>query len=101
MTIDRDLVLALESLSSIALSEEERAAFEGDLRGAVACFDRLGALDTGGVEPLTHSVPPVNGVPWANVMRADEVVPSMPNEELLANAAREKDGAFLVYRAVE
>ena len=95
MTIDRNLVLTLESLSSIRLTEEERAAFECDLRDAAACFDRLSALDTEGVEPLAYSVPLVN------VMREDKVVPSMPNEELLANAAREKDGAFLVWRAVE
>ena len=95
MTIDRDLVLNLEFLSCIALSEEERAAFEADLRDTIACFDQLAALDTEGVEPLTHCFPLVN------VMREDEVVPSMPNEELLANAPREKDGAFMVHRAVE
>jgi len=95
MTIDRDLVLALESLSSFTLTEEERAAFEGELRGAVACFDGLSALDTEGVEPLVHVLPLVN------VMREDEVVPSMPNEELLANAPRAKGGAFMVHRAVE
>ncbi|MDR2688011.1 MAG: Asp-tRNA(Asn)/Glu-tRNA(Gln) amidotransferase subunit GatC [Oscillospiraceae bacterium] len=95
MNIDRDLVLYLESLARIALSEEERAACEGDLRGIITYFDQLRALDTEGVEPLSHSFPVVN------VMREDEVRPSMPNEDVLANAPRSKDGAFLVYRAVE
>ena len=95
MTVDRDLVLALEAQSYIALSEDEREAMRADLQRAIDSFDPLAALDTAGVEPLVHVRP------LANVMREDAVVPSMDNELLLSNAARTKDGAFVVYRAVE
>jgi len=95
MTVDRDLVLTLESLSAIALREEEREAVRADLQTAIDSFDQLSCLDTAGVEPLIHVFP------MANVTREDEVVPSTDNELLLSNAARVKDGAFLVYRAVE
>jgi aspartyl-tRNA(Asn)/glutamyl-tRNA(Gln) amidotransferase subunit C len=95
VTIDRGLVLYLESLARIALRKEERAAVEADLRSIIGYFDQLGALDTEGVEPLSHSFPVVNA------MREDEVLPSMGNALLLANAPRSKDGAFLVHRAVE
>ena len=95
MTVDRELMLKLEALSAIALDEEEREAMRGELQSAVDGFDRLRALDTEGVEPLTHVFP------LMNVTREDRVVPSMPNEELLANAKREKGGAFMVHRAVE
>jgi len=95
MTVDRDLVLTLEGLSCIALSEEEREAVQAGLQGMIDCFDRLGGLDTEGVEPLTHVFN------LSNVMREDRVIPSMENEVLLSNAARCKDGAFAVPRAVE
>ena len=83
------------SLSAIALSEEEREAMQADLQRAIDSFGPLAALDTAGVEPLVHVFP------MANVMREDEVAPSMDNELLLSNAARTKDGAVLVWRAVE
>jgi len=95
MTVDRELILELENLSAIALRDEERGAAQAGLQSAIDCFDRLHALDTEGVEPLTHVLP------LANVTRGDVVVPSMDNEALLENAQWSKDGAFAVWRAVE
>ena len=95
MTVDRDLVMSLENLSMFALSEAERGEAQGWLQGMVDSFAPLDALDTAGVEPLTHVLP------LSNVVREDCVVPSMENEVLLGNAARVRDGAFEVWRAVE
>ena len=95
MTIDLDLIRTLETLSAIALDDDEREAALADLQAAVDSFAPLEALNTDGAEPLTHVLPLVN------ITRADEVVPSMENELLLSNAAREKDGAFMVHRAIE
>jgi aspartyl-tRNA(Asn)/glutamyl-tRNA(Gln) amidotransferase subunit C len=95
MTIDRDLLLYLESLARIRLTEEERAACEGDLQSIISYFDLLNTLDTTGVAPLSHAFPVVN------VMRDDIVTPSTAPERLLANAPRQKDNCFLVHRAVE
>ena len=95
MTIDLELVQALEALSAIALGEEERELMQAQLQSTIDSFDALHALDTQSVEPLVHVFP------LANVTREDRVVPSMDNELLLANAAREKGGAFVVHRAVE
>ena len=95
MTVDRDLMRTLEELSAIALSETEREAMQAGLQSMIDRFDQLNALDTSGVEPLIHVFP------LSNVTREDEVVPSTDNELLLSNAARTRDGAFLVYRAVE
>jgi len=95
MTVDRDLMLSLENLSMFALSEDERGDAQAWLQGMVDSFAPLDALDTEGVEPLTHVLP------LANVMREDCVVPSMDNEVLLSNAARVRDGCFEVWRAVE
>ncbi|MDR2753968.1 MAG: Asp-tRNA(Asn)/Glu-tRNA(Gln) amidotransferase subunit GatC [Oscillospiraceae bacterium] len=95
MTIDHELVRYLEALARIRLSEAERDAVEGDLQSIISYFDQLNALDTEGVEPLSHSFPA------ANVMREDVVRPSFSNEEILANAPEAQDGCFWVHRAVE
>jgi len=95
MTIDLELIQSLEALSAIALTEAERAAALADLQAAVESFAPFAALDTDGVEPLTHVLP------LENVTREDIALPSMDNELLLANAARVKGGAFVVHRAVE
>ena len=95
MTVDLELMRTLEALSAIALTDDEREAALPVLQAAVGGFDSLAALPTDGIEPLTHVFPLVN------ITREDEVVPSMDNELLLSNATREKDGAFMVHRAVE
>lgn len=55
----------------------------------------LNALDTSGVEPMSHVFP------VKNVLREDEVVPSFDRDELLRNAPASEDGAFLVPKTVE
>lgn len=56
---------------------------------------RIQALDLDGVEPTTHALP------LRNVMRADEITPSLSQEEALANAPATEDGRFKVPRIVE
>ena len=59
--------------------------------GAIIDFaNKLNRLDTTGVEPTTHAIPVYNG------FRQDEAKASYPREEILANAAKKDDGAFLV-----
>lgn len=91
----RDTILRLESMSCIELKQAERADAQAALRGIVASFDALTALDTRGVEPMPYVLPA------ENVTRADRVVPSMEPALLLANAPRQKNGCFMVPRAVE
>lgn len=67
-------------LARLALGEEERARMRAELAAILDYIDALRALDTAGVEPTSHAVPLVN------VMREDEPAPSLPLEEMLANA---------------
>ena len=67
----------------------------GDLEGILAYMDTLNALDTSDVEPLSHVFP------VKNVLREDEVQPSMDRGELLKNAPAADDEAFLVPKTVE
>lgn len=95
MQIDKNLVMYLEKLGRIELSEEPRTASEKDLQDILTYIDTLNELNTDGVEPASHSFP------VANVMRADCVTNSDQRDAVLQNAPREKDGCFVVPKTVE
>lgn len=95
MQIDKNLVMYLEKLGRIELSEEQRTASEKDLQDILTYIDTLNELDTDGVEPASHSFP------VANVMRQDCVTNTDAREAVLQNAPREKDGCFVVPKTVE
>ena len=95
MQIDRDLVMYLEKLGRIELSEEQRTASEKDLQDILTYIDTLNELNTDGVEPASHSFP------VANVMLRDEVTNAPQVEAILSNAPEQKDGCFVVPKTVE
>ena len=95
MTIDRAAVDHVARLARLDLSEEERESMRNELSKILAHAEKIQELDLEGVEPTAHSVP------LRNVMRPDEVTPSLTQEEALANAPAEEDGRFLVPKIVE
>jgi len=95
MTMDRDMILHLEAMSRVELSESEREGAQAELQNVLTQLQPLTALDTEGVEPMYHAAPLVN------VTREDAVEPSMEPELLLANAAHEKNDCFMVHRTVD
>lgn len=95
MQIDKKLVMYLEKLGRIELSEEQRTASEKDLQDILTYIDTLNELNTDGVEPASHSFP------VANVMRQDCVTNTAQREAVLQNAPNEKDGCFVVPKTVE
>lgn len=95
MQIDKDLVMYLEKLGRIELSEAQRAATEKDLQDILTYIDTLNELDTDGVEPASHSFP------IANVMREDEVTNTARPQAILQNAPNSRDGCFVVPKTVE
>ena len=95
MKITEEMVDYVSQLSRLSLPPEERAAMAGQLEQIVSYMDVLGALDTEGVEPMSHVFP------LKNVMRPDVVVPSRDRAELLANAPVPDEEAFLVPKTVE
>ncbi len=95
MVITDELVSYLEELGRIKLSEEAEKKAKEDLQKILTYIDTLNELDTEGVEPLSHSFP------IKNVMREDEIQPSVDRNVILENAPRKKDGCFMVPRTVE
>lgn len=95
MQITPDLIKYLESLARITLTEDEENKVGSQLQDILTYIDMLNELDTDGVEAMSHCFP------VTNVMREDEVQPSMTPDEITANAPEAQDGCFVVPKTVD
>jgi aspartyl-tRNA(Asn)/glutamyl-tRNA(Gln) amidotransferase subunit C len=87
----RAQVEAIAALAHLELDASEVETFARQLGDILAYADQLQQVDTSGVPPTTYSVGP------HSEDRPDRVVPSLPIEEVLANAPesdRSRDGGF-------
>lgn len=82
-------------LAKLALSGEEKEQAKKDMGEMLDYIDKLGELDTKGVEPMSHVFP------VQNVFREDVVTNGDMREDILKNAPGEKDGMFVVPRTFE
>ena len=93
--ITREEVQHVARLARLELTDEELERMRAELDAILAYIDKLRALDVEGVEPTSHAVPLVN------VMRDDDVRPSLPLDEMLANAPDRDGDQFRVPRIIE
>lgn len=95
MKLNRKDVEHVALLSRLELSETELGKFTGQLDAILEYIDVLNQVDTSAVEPMAHVLE------IRNVMRSDEVQPSLPREAALQNAPDAEDGFFKVPKIVE
>ncbi len=95
MLITDEIIDYVSSLARLDLSGEEKTKIKGEIEKIIDYMDVLNTLDTTGVEPMSHVLP------VTNVFREDVVAPSVPREEILANAPEVDHGAFRVPKTVE
>ncbi len=95
MPIDRDEVLATARLARLALSEPAGERLTRELGAILEHMDVLRALDTAGIEPMTHAVP------TAMPLRPDVVEETLPNERALSGAPASDDGYFVVPKIID
>jgi aspartyl-tRNA(Asn)/glutamyl-tRNA(Gln) amidotransferase subunit C len=88
--ITRDDVEYVARLARLELTPEEIDLFTGQLGDILEHADDIEALDVGDIPPTAHPLPIVN------VYRADEVVPSVDRDEVLAQAPAAVSGQFRV-----
>jgi aspartyl-tRNA(Asn)/glutamyl-tRNA(Gln) amidotransferase subunit C len=84
----------LSTLARIGLSPEAASRLAVELGQIVGYVEQLQAVDVEGVAPTDQ----VTGL--VDVWREDIVVPSMPREQLLANAPAQQDGYIVVKRVL-
>lgn len=77
-------------LAKLELSDEEKEAAKKDMGRMLDYIDKLGELDTTGVEPMSHVFL------VQNVFREDVVTNGDESEQTLTNAPGEKDNMFVV-----
>lgn len=77
-------------LAKLALSDAEKEEAKKDMGRMLDYIDKLGELDTEGVEPMSHIFP------VHNVFREDVVTNGDDREAILKNAPEVKDGMFVV-----
>ena len=82
-------------LAKLDLSDEDKENAKKDMASMLDYIDKLGELDTTGVEPMSHIFP------VSNVMREDEVTNGDGSEATLYNAPERNDEAFIVPKTVE
>ena len=82
-------------LARLQLSDDELDRLTVELAGILVHVNELTALDLDGVEPTAHPLP------LTNVLRADEVRPSLDRAEVLAEAPSVEDERFRVPRILD
>ncbi|MBI3913447.1 MAG: Asp-tRNA(Asn)/Glu-tRNA(Gln) amidotransferase subunit GatC [Chloroflexi bacterium] len=95
MPLTREQVQHIAELAKLKLTDAEIEKMTAQLSAILDHAARLNELDTDMIPP-TASV-----VPLQNVMRADEVAPSMPRADVLANAPdKDSQGEFFKVNAI-
>lgn len=95
MIVDEALILRLEKLSRLQLSNTERQNITKDLTNILEMIETLGDLDTEGIEPLRHVMG--SGKPW----REDVVKQPITKAEALKNAPNHDDNYFKVLKVID
>ncbi|MCL0079658.1 Asp-tRNA(Asn)/Glu-tRNA(Gln) amidotransferase subunit GatC [Dehalococcoidia bacterium] len=95
MKLDREEVEHIARLARLGLSEAETEIFQSQLSDILENFDILQELDTGDIPPTAHVIE------MKNVIRDDEVAPSLAQDDVLANAPRQENGFFRVRAVLE
>jgi aspartyl-tRNA(Asn)/glutamyl-tRNA(Gln) amidotransferase subunit C len=95
MKLSREEVLHIARLARVALTEEEITRMSEQLSNLLEHFEDLQKVDTEGVPPTAQSVT------LQSIMREDEVKPSLPPEDVLANAPRREGDCFRVRAVLE
>jgi aspartyl-tRNA(Asn)/glutamyl-tRNA(Gln) amidotransferase subunit C len=94
-----DDVKRIAVLARLELSAAERAAMLSQLNGFFGIVERMGAVDTRGVEPLYTPLSAVQAV--ALRLRDDVVTESDQRALNQKSAPRVEDGLYLVPKVVE
>jgi aspartyl-tRNA(Asn)/glutamyl-tRNA(Gln) amidotransferase subunit C len=90
--ISRDEVAHLAKLARLALTDAELDNFAGQLDAILGYVSKIQAVEVGDVEPTGNPLKDVN------VIRPDTRVPSLTQQQVLAEAPEAVEGRFSVPR---
>jgi len=90
--ITKETVRHIAKLARLRLSTQEEDIYTEQLGKILDHVDALQAVDTTGVEPMSHALQ------ISNIMREDEVEPPPSKEKILSGAPQAERGFFRVPR---
>ncbi len=92
--ITREQMVHVAQLARLHLDDAAVELYTKQLGDILTYMDTLNRLDTKGVPPTSHAIF-IN-----NAFRDDEVKPSIPVAQALANAPESEDGSFVVPKVI-
>ena len=95
MKLDEKMVDKIAELSKLEFNDQEKSAILKDMNKMLEFVDQLKELDTDHVEPLIHMSSEVN------VLREDEVVETISQEEALKNAPSKDSTYFKIPKVLD
>lgn len=95
MLISDELLLRLEELGKIRLTDEERENMKSDINLVIEYMDIINSLPADGTEPMSHPLS------TENVLRDDSSSPSVDSDLLLGNSSSIDNGYFSVPRSLK
>ena len=90
MALNKEQVERVAQLARLKLTDTEKEAMRSQLSNILDYIDMLSEVDVRDVPPTAQVTD------LFNIMRLDEVRPSLPREEVLSNAPDQQSGMFRV-----
>lgn len=94
-SVDTEQVKNIAHSVRIAITDQEAEKYTDQINHMLKEVNRLDEVNTNDVEPTTH------GIILGNVLREDEPIKSLTQEEALKNAPDHEDGHFKVPSVME
>ena len=95
MSVTKDEVKYIASLSRLEFNESELEDFTNEFNQILNYIDKLNELDTENIEPLSHPIEK------KNVFREDKLVASINRDEAIKNAPDKTDEYFKVPKVIK
>ncbi len=95
MSLSIDDVKRIAKLARIRVTEDEALGYQGRLNGIFGLIEEMQAVDTAGVEPMSHAQD------LAQRLRADQVTEPDRRAAFQAVAPQTENGLYLVPKVIE
>lgn len=95
MSLSIDDVKRIANLARIRVNEDEASTYRGQLNGIFGLIEEMQAVNTAGVEPMSHAQD------LAQRLRPDSVTEPNRREAFQAVAPQTENGLYLVPKVIE
>lgn len=95
MSLDLEQIRRIARLARLAVSDDEAVATAAQLNNLLGLIEQMQAVDTAGIEPMSHALDVVQR------QREDTVTETDRHAEFQAVAPAVEDGLYLVPKVIE